>query len=88
MPAYIIVEIDVTDPVGYEEYKKRAGATVAQYGGKYIVRGGACETLEGDWKPKRIVVYNLKIWNAPRPGSIVPNMPSRAKCAIAPLRPG
>jgi uncharacterized protein (DUF1330 family) len=59
MPAYIIVEIEVTDPVGYEEYKKRAAATVEQYGGKYIVRGGACETLEGDWKPKRIVVLQF-----------------------------
>ena len=59
MPAYIIVEIEINDPVGYEEYKKRAGATVAQYGGKYIVRGGACETLEGDWKPKRIVVLQF-----------------------------
>ena len=59
MPAYIIVEIEVTDPVGFEEYKKRAAATVEQYGGKYIVRGGACETLEGDWKPKRIVVLEF-----------------------------
>lgn len=59
MPAYIMVEIEVTDPVGFEEYKKRAAATVEQYGGKYIVRGGACETLEGDWKPKRIVVLQF-----------------------------
>ena len=33
---------------------------MAQYGGKYIVRGGACETLEGDWKPKRIVVLQFE----------------------------
>jgi len=59
MPAYVIVEIEVTDPVGYEDYKKQAAATVEQYGGKYIVRGGACETLEGDWKPKRIVVLQF-----------------------------
>ena len=59
MPAYIIVEIEITDPVGYEEYKKRAAATVEQYGGKYVARGGACETLEGDWKPKRIVVLQF-----------------------------
>ncbi len=55
MPAYIIVEIDILDPVGYEEYKKLAGATVEKYGGKYIVRGGKTEVLEGEWKPKRIV---------------------------------
>ena len=60
MPAYIIVEIDIVDPVGYEEYKKLAGATVEKYGGKYIVRGGKTEMLEGDWHPKRIVVLQFK----------------------------
>jgi len=60
MPAYIIVEIEITDPVGYEEYKRQAATTVKQYGGKYIVRGGTCETLEGDWKPKRIVVLQFE----------------------------
>jgi uncharacterized protein (DUF1330 family) len=59
MAAYVIVEIEVTDPVGYEDYKKQAAATVHQYGGKYIVRGGATETLEGDWKPKRIVILEF-----------------------------
>jgi uncharacterized protein (DUF1330 family) len=60
MPAYIIVEIDVLDAVGYEEYKKLAGSTVEKYGGKYIVRGGKTEVLEGDWKPKRIVVLQFE----------------------------
>jgi uncharacterized protein (DUF1330 family) len=60
MAAYVIVEIDVIDPVGYEEYKKRASATVLKFGGKYIVRGGATEVLEGDWKPKRIVVLEFE----------------------------
>lgn len=59
MSAYIIVEIEITDPVGYEEYKKLAGDTVEKYGGKYIVRGGKTEVLEGDWKPKRIVVLEF-----------------------------
>ena len=59
MPAYVIVEIDILDPVGYEEYKKLAGATVEKYGGKYVVRGGSTEVLEGDWKPKRIVVLQF-----------------------------
>ena len=69
MPAYIIVEIDVVDPVGYEEYKKLAGATVEKYGGKYIVRGGKTEVLEGDWKPKRIVVLEFEPATAPGNGS-------------------
>ena len=60
MPAYVIVEIEIVDPTGYEEYKKLASATVEKYGGKYIVRGGAAETLEGDWKPKRIVVLQFE----------------------------
>ena len=59
MPAYIIVEIEVVDPVGYEDYKKQAAATVHQHGGKYIVRGGETEVLEGDWHPKRIVVLQF-----------------------------
>jgi len=59
MPAYVIVEIEIVDPTGYEKYKKLAGATVEKYGGKYIVRGGPAETLEGDWKPKRIVVLQF-----------------------------
>ena len=60
MPAYVIVEIDIVDRVGYEEYKRLAGATVEKYGGKYVVRGGRTEVLEGDWKPKRIVVLQFE----------------------------
>ena len=59
MSAYIIVEIEVIDPVGYEKYKNLAGATVEKYDGKYIVRGGKTEVLEGDWQPKRIVVLEF-----------------------------
>jgi uncharacterized protein (DUF1330 family) len=59
MSAYVIVEIDVHDPVDYEEYKTQAHATVVAKGGKYIVRGGKTEVLEGDWQPKRIVVLEF-----------------------------
>ena len=59
MAAYVIVEIEVVDPVGYEEYKRLAGTTVEKYGGKYIVRGGKAEVLEGDWKPNRIVILEF-----------------------------
>ena len=59
MSAYIIVEIEITDPVGYEEYKKRRPRLVHKYDGKYIVRGGKTEVLEGDWKPKRIVMLEF-----------------------------
>jgi uncharacterized protein (DUF1330 family) len=60
MSAYVIVEIEVQDPVGYEEYKKLAGATVQAHGGKYIVRGGKTEVLEGNWEPKRIVLLEFE----------------------------
>lgn len=59
MPAYIIIEIDVHDPAAYDDYKKLTPATLEVYGGKFIVRGGAAETLEGDWAPKRIVVLEF-----------------------------
>ena len=60
MSAYVIVEIEIVDPIGYEEYKKQAAATVRKHGGKYIVRGGKTEVLEGDWKPKRIVMLEFE----------------------------
>ncbi len=59
MPAYIIVELEVTDPVAFEAYRKQVPATIAQYGGRYVVRGGATETLEGGWSPKRLVVLEF-----------------------------
>jgi uncharacterized protein (DUF1330 family) len=56
MPAYFIVENEVTDLAGFEEYREQVPATVEKYGGKFLVRGGQVQTLEGDWKPRRIVV--------------------------------
>jgi len=56
VPAYFIVDNEVTDPAGFEEYRKQVPATVARYGGKFLVRGGQVPTLEGDWKAKRMVV--------------------------------
>ena len=60
MTAYVIVDIAVHDPIGYEEYKKVAPAAVEQYGGKYIARGGKTETLEGDWSPSRLVILQFE----------------------------
>jgi len=59
MAAYVIVQIEITDPVRYEEYKTLAGATVLAYGGRFVVRGGKAETLEGSWKPGRVVVLEF-----------------------------
>ena len=56
MPAYFIVDNEVTDAAGFEDYRKQVPATVAKYGGRFLVRGGQIQTLEGDWRPTRIVV--------------------------------
>jgi uncharacterized protein (DUF1330 family) len=56
MPAYFIVDNEVTDPAGFEEYRKQVPTTLELYGGKILVRGGQLQTLEGDWKPTRLVV--------------------------------
>ncbi len=60
MAAYLIAEIDVTDRQLFETYKQLAARAVALYGGKYLVRGGAVETLEGGWSPARIVVVEFE----------------------------
>ena len=60
MSAYVIVEIVVNNPEGYEEYKKLAPLPIAAYGGKYIARGGRAENLEGDWQPNRIVILEFE----------------------------
>ncbi|MBX7200109.1 MAG: DUF1330 domain-containing protein [Rhodospirillaceae bacterium] len=59
MPAYVIADIDVTDAAQYEEYKKIVPATIAQYGGKYLTRGGATVPLEGTWTPPRVVILEF-----------------------------
>ena len=60
MTAYVILDIDVHNPEGYEDYKKLSPAAVAAYGGKFIVRGGKAETLEGNWSPTRLVVLQFE----------------------------
>ena len=60
MSAYIIAEIDVHDPVEYEEYKKLVPPSIAAYGGRYLARGGKTEVLEGNWNPKRIVILEFE----------------------------
>lgn len=57
--AYIIADIHITDPAAYEDYKRQTPASIAQYGGRFVVRGGHAENLEGDWRPERIVVLEF-----------------------------
>jgi len=60
MAAYVILDITVNDPAKYEDYKKIAPPAIEAYGGKYLVRGGSMEILEGDWKPNRVVILEFQ----------------------------
>lgn len=68
MSAYVIAEMEVHDPERYEQYKDGVPATLEASGGRFVVRGGEVEHLEGDWQPKRVVVIEfddlaaLKAW--------------------------
>jgi uncharacterized protein (DUF1330 family) len=59
MAAYLVVDIEVTNPAQFEEYKKLAPVAMAKYGGRYLIRGGAYEAIEGDWKPQRLTVVEF-----------------------------
>ena len=70
MAAYVIVDVEVLDPEAYREYTQAVPATLAPFGGRFIVRGGASETLEGTWRPQRVVIIEFpsveraKAWHA------------------------
>jgi uncharacterized protein (DUF1330 family) len=66
MAAYVIAELEVKDPAGFEEYRRGVVATILQYGGRYLVRGGQCDTLEGTWRPPRVVVLEFPSMEAAR----------------------
>ena len=59
MAAYLIAHIEITEPVGYEEYRKRVPPIVTAHGGRFLARGGAIEVLEGTWSPKRLVIIEF-----------------------------
>src|SRR5260370_3033007 len=59
MPAYLIANIEITDPSTYDQYKKLVPPTIAKYGGRYLARGGATEVLQGEWTPKRLVIVEF-----------------------------
>ena len=72
MPAYVLANVTVNDPVRYEDYRRLVTPTVAKYGGRFIVRGGTVEVLEGKWQPNRLVLVEFpsveqarQWWNSP-----------------------
>ena len=70
MAAYVIVQIDITDPETFETYRAQVPPVLEQYGGEFIVRGGEQEVLEGEWPWPRVVVLKFptmeqaKAWHA------------------------
>ena len=60
MTAFVIIDIEVTDPAGYEDYRKLAPPALKLYGGRFLARGGPNETLEGDWHPERLVILEFE----------------------------
>jgi uncharacterized protein (DUF1330 family) len=85
MKAYVVVEIDIHDPTTYDRYKGMAPASIAKYGGKYLVRGATTTTLEGGWDPKRFVILEFptadaarKWWSSPE---YAPAKAVRQSCA-------
>jgi len=59
MPAFVIVEIDITDPEKYNSYKELTPATVSAFGGKFVLRGNPVTVLEGDWNHQRLVMLQF-----------------------------
>jgi len=59
MPAYVIANVEVKDPVRYEECRKMVLPTITAYGGHFLARGGKVDTLEGPWHPNRLVIVEF-----------------------------
>ena len=59
MAGYAIIHDDIQDQALFAEFRQRVGATVEAHGGRYLVRGGALEVMDGDWEPDRIVVIEF-----------------------------
>jgi uncharacterized protein (DUF1330 family) len=79
MPAYFVVELDITNMEAMGPYREAVPATLAQYGGRFVTRGGATELIEGGPQPKRIVILEfadaaaVKRWyNSPEYQKILP----------------
>lgn len=68
MPAYLMADVQVQDQESYAAYGAQVPATLEPYGGRFLVRGGASEVIEGEWQPHRLVVIEfpdmetLKAW--------------------------
>ena len=66
MPAYLVAHVEVHDPAGFAEYRNRVAPVIEAYGGRYLVRGGALETVEGAGQRRRLVIVEFPSMDAAR----------------------
>jgi uncharacterized protein (DUF1330 family) len=66
MPAYVIAEVNITNPEGYKAYTAVVPATIEKYGGRFLARGGSAQALEGDWPECRRVIIEFPSVDAAR----------------------
>lgn len=59
MAGYVVAPDEVTDPGGFARYREMVPATIEQFGGRFLVRGGKAEALEGDWEPSRLIIIEF-----------------------------
>ena len=83
MTAYVVADITVTNPDGYAPYRPLAAASITQYGGKFVARGGAVEALEGGWTPQRIVIIEFPSMAAARTWYDSPEYQAALKLRLA-----
>ena len=93
MAAYIVAQVEVTDPEAYQAYRKQTPGVIARYGGRFLIRGGEPQVLEGDWTTPRMVVVEFesveaarRFYDSPEYQAIVPlrQAASRGTVAILP----
>ena len=79
MPAYLIAHLDIRDPEGFEAYRAAVPAVIDKFGGRYVVRGGTVEALEGDWQVPRLVIVAFdsvaqarRFYNSPEYQAVLP----------------
>jgi uncharacterized protein (DUF1330 family) len=66
MSAYVVIDVHATDEAKAARYRELSGPSVERHGGRFLVRGGAFEVLEGDWEPQRLVVIEFPTADAAR----------------------
>lgn len=89
MPAYVIFDVEISDPVRYQEFMAGVKPALEQAGARYLARGGAHKVYEGDWKPRRIVLIefpSVAVWESFYNGAVYQGLKGiRDECSSARL---